>query len=102
MDKNYLMINKATNVVDNVISWSGDTNTWQPPSDYLLLVQETTPVMYWDEVVVEGVIVDWILKETVGCASIGFTWNGTACVTNEPKPDIPPPPAPTPDSNPTV
>lgn len=94
-EQNYLMINTTTNVVDNVITWDGNTNTWQPLPGYLMLLGDTTPAMYWNEVIVDGVVVDWAL-ETMGLGQVGFTWNGTACVTNQPKPAIPTPPTPAP------
>jgi hypothetical protein len=31
-------------------------------------------------------ITDWILVEEIGAGQINFTWNGTVCTTNEPKP----------------
>lgn len=87
--QNYLMVNESTNVVDNICIWDGNTETWQPPSGFLMLVQATTPAMVWDTVVVDGKIVDYVLKDEVGEGQIGFTWNGTVCVTNQPKPSIP-------------
>jgi hypothetical protein len=77
------------NVVDNVCVWNGDTNTWQPPEGYTMLVQATTPAMVWEAVIVDEKVTDWVLVEQIGQGQIGFTWNGTACVTNEPKPEIP-------------
>lgn len=81
--QNYLMINQSTNVVDNVCLWDGNPDTWQPPAGYLMLAQSTTMalVWFWD-----APIKDWVLVQRVGEAQIGFTWNGTECVTNEPKP----------------
>lgn len=87
--QNYLMINESTNVVDNISEWDGNPNTWQPPANTLMLVQATTPAMIWEAVIVDGKITDYVLAEQIGDADIGFTWNGTACVTNEPKPAIP-------------
>lgn len=79
------MINKATNIVDNVCVWDGDIQTWTPPENYLLLVQASTPSLVWS--LNEG-NTDWVLTEVLGQAGIGFTWNGTQCVTNEPKPEF--------------
>lgn len=84
--QNYLMINESTNVVDNVCFWDGDTNTWQPPSNTLMLIQATTPAIIW-ELNSEGT--DYVLVEVMGVADIGFIWNGTVCTTNQPKPTIP-------------
>ena len=87
--KQYLMIPTATNVVENTCMWDGDVNTWQPPTDTLMLVQADTLAMVWEPVIVDKVIVDWALIEQMGVSDIGFTWNGTVCTTNQPKPKIP-------------
>jgi len=89
MEQNYLMINPS-NVVDNVVTWDGNPDTWQPPSDYLMLVQATTPALVWVAVKVDNKITDYVLEEIVGQGGIGFTWNGTVLTTNQPKPPIPP------------
>lgn len=81
--QNYLMVNESINVVDNVCFWDGDPNTWQPPSGYLMLVQATTMAVVW---VFDKAIPDWVLSQQIGQGQIGFTWNGSECVTNEPKP----------------
>jgi hypothetical protein len=83
--QNYLMVN-LENVVDNVCVWDGNTNTWQPPQGYTMLVQETTPAMVWELNVDKT---DYVLTEQMGVAGIGFTWDGTVCTTNEPKPEVP-------------
>lgn len=85
MEQNYLMINESTNVVENITIWNGDTNTWQPPANTLMLVQATTPAMFW---VLNADKTDYVLQEQLGGAGIGFTWDGVACVTNESKPEI--------------
>ncbi len=77
------MINQSTNVVDNVCLWDGNPNTWQPPAGYLMLVQSTTMSLVW---MWDAPINDWVLVQRMDEAQIGFTWNGTECVTNEPKP----------------
>lgn len=84
----YLMIPTATNVVDNTCLWDGDVNTWQPPSDTLMLVQANTPAMVWEQVIVEKKVTDYILVEQIGVADVGFTWDGTVCITNQPKPEV--------------
>lgn len=84
--QNYLMVNPE-NVVDNLCVWDGDTATWQPPEGYTMLVQATTPAMVW---VANADKTDWILGEQSGAGAIGFTWDGTVVITNEPKPTIPP------------
>ena len=77
------MINESTNVVDNICLWDGDTSTWQPPAGHLMLVQATTMALVW---VWDAAITDWVLAQQLGQGQIGFTWNGTECVTNVPKP----------------
>lgn len=94
--QNYLMINKSTNIVDNETVWDGNTETWQPPSEYLMLVQSTTPAMLWDAVIEDGKWVDWALGEHIGEGGIGFTWDGSVLTTNEPKPEPPKPNPPIP------
>jgi hypothetical protein len=86
--QNYLMINETTNVVDNVCIWDGNPDTWQPPAGYLMLVQTTTMAVVWEYDIVNK---DWVLVQEIGQAQIGFTWNGTECITNEPKPAPPQP-----------
>ena len=85
MEQNYLMINPE-NVVDNVCVWNGDTNTWQPPEGYTMLVQAATPAMVWG---LNAEKTDYVLTEQIGAGSIGFTWDGTVCTTNELKPNPP-------------
>jgi hypothetical protein len=86
--QNYLMINESTNVVDNVCVWDGNPDTWQPPAGYLMLVQATTMAVVW---VWDNAIKDYVLSQQIGQGQIGFTWNGTECMTNEPKPEPPQP-----------
>ena len=87
VDQNYLVV--ENNVVTNVCVWDGDTSTWTPPADATMLVQDTTPAMVWQPIVVDKKITDYVLTEQVGSGAIGFTWDGTNCITNEPKPAIP-------------
>jgi hypothetical protein len=78
--KNYLMIQE--NVVTNVCFWDGDTNTWQPPIDATMLVQETTLTKIWE---LNSEKTEYVLTDSVGTADIGFTYDGTYCITNAPK-----------------
>ena len=78
---NYLMVQE--NVVTNTVLWDGNTETWQPPFDATMLILETTPTKVWDLVGIEYVLVD-----SIGNADIGFTYDGTYCTTNAPKPEI--------------
>jgi hypothetical protein len=81
--QNYLMVNESTNVVDNICVWDGDTNTWTPPSNTLMLIQETTPAMVWE---LSTDKTNYVLVEVLGAGEIGFTWNGTVLTTNQPQP----------------
>lgn len=83
-NQEYLMINESTNIVDNVCIWNGDVNTWQPPAGFLMLVLATTPAMVWE---LNTDKTDYVLTEKLGAAGVGFTWNGTVCITDDPKPD---------------
>lgn len=89
MNNQYLMINETTNIVENICVWDGNPNTWQPPSNTLMLLLLDTPAMIWQAVRANKKIIDYILVEAIGVAEVGYTWNGTACVTNQPKPEIP-------------
>lgn len=80
------MVSQATNVVENVCAWDGNPNTWQPPAGYLMLVQATTMAVVW---VWDSAIKDYVLGQQMGQGQIGFTWNGSECVTNAPKPKEP-------------
>ena len=84
MDQNYCMVNTETNICDNVCVWDGNPQTWTPPANYLMLVQETTPAKVWQltDSVYELVVV-------MGVGGIGFTWDGTYLITNEPQPAAP-------------
>ena len=82
--QNYLIIEE--NVVTNVCVWDGNTTTWTPPPGAIALTQATTPALIWQ---LNNDNTDYVLVEQLGVAQIGFTWNGTVCTTNEPKPAIP-------------
>jgi hypothetical protein len=84
--QNYLMINETTNIVENVIVWDGNPDTWGPPGGYLMLIQATTPSKVW---VLNTDKTDFVLTEVMGGGQIGFTWDGSICNTNQPKPVIP-------------
>jgi hypothetical protein len=89
--QNYLMV--EANVVTNIVLWDGNTESWNPPQDAIMLVQENTPVIDW---VWNVSLQDYELVEIPNeVASIGYTYNGNDCVTNEPKP-FPPEPIPEP------
>lgn len=84
--QNYILINKATNVVENIIVWDGDTKAWMPPEELLVLVNAQTPAIVWDLNVDKT---DYELVEKLGFAEKDFTWDGRACITNQEKPAKP-------------
>jgi len=84
--QNYLIV--KNNVVTNLCLWDGDINTWQPPTDAIMLVQATTPAMDWQPVYTNEKITDYELAQFIGAGHIGFTWNGAVLTTNLPKPTI--------------
>ena len=77
----YLQI--ENNVVTNIVMWDGDVNTWQPPADATMLIQATTPAMVW---VLGPDKQNYVLSEVIGAGQIGFTWDGSVVITNEPQP----------------
>lgn len=82
--QSYLIVNQATNVVDNVVMWDGNTNNWQPPANTIALVQATTPAIVWEFNLKTK---DWELVEKMGAGAIHYIWNGSVLTTNESKPD---------------
>jgi len=83
--QNYLMVNKSTNVVENICVWDGDTNKWQPPANTIMLIQSQIPAMLWE---INTDKTDYVLVEQMGVGAIGFTWDGAIVTTNKPKPII--------------
>ena len=89
MEQSYLVINLTINTIDNLVTWDGNTDTWQPPQNCICEVQATLVGYVWD--LLEGAT-EWTLEPKVGYCDIGFTWNplnGTG-ITNQPKPPLPP------------
>lgn len=84
--QNYCMVNETTNTCDNVTLWDGNPDTWAPPTDCLMLVQATTPAKLW---ALDSATQTYVLTEFVGLGGIGFTWDGTYLITNEPQPENP-------------
>ena len=80
--QNYLMIEE--NVVINVCVWDGNTQTWQPPANATMLIQATTPTKIWE---LNSEKTDYVLTDSIGNAGIGFTYDGSFCITNAPKPE---------------
>lgn len=85
--QNYLII--ESNVVTNCVVWDGNTDTWQPPTKSIQVIDATTIAMVWQPVLVDLKVTDWVLEEQLGAGGIGFIWNGTVLTTSEPKPPIP-------------
>ena len=83
MIQNYCMINEVTNTCDNVILWDGNPETWTAPENYLVLAQDTAPTKNWEWDSANQV---WIISIQEGQGQIGFTWDGTYLVTNQPQP----------------
>jgi hypothetical protein len=80
--QNYLII--EANFVTNVVSWDGNTQTWQPPQGSLTLIQATTPTKIWGLNTEET---EYFLVDSIGDASPGFTWDGSVATTGEPQPE---------------
>ena len=83
----YLQI--ENNVVTNIVMWDGNTDTWQPPANATMVVDENIPAWVWQAVYTDKKITDYVLIEIVGAGEIGFIWDGTVLTTNQPKPAIP-------------
>ena len=90
MEQAYLII--ENNVVDNVVLWDGNPQTWTPPSGSIQLVQSTTPAMIW-QLNTTATPPVYQLEQVIGVGDIGFTWNGTVLTTNQPQPIYTPPAA---------
>ena len=84
------MINESTNVVDNICVWDGNTNTWIPPANTLMLIQADIQALVWHAVVLDQKVIDYILVEELGQGQIGFIWDAITQIltTNQPKPKI--------------
>lgn len=83
--QNYCMVNEQTLVCENVVSWDGNPDTWIPPTGYLMLPQATTLAKTW---VWDNGTKTWVI-EVSGEGQIGFTWDGTYLITDEPMPEVP-------------
>ncbi len=71
------------NKVTNICVWDGNTDSWLPPSDATMLIQEETPTKVWG---LNQEETEYVLVDSVGNACIGFTYDGSVCITNEEKP----------------
>ena len=81
--QNYLVI--QSDIVTNCVVWDGNTQTWKPPVDATMLIQATTSAIIW---MLNSDKTDFVLQEVTGRGDIGFTWDGSICTTNMPKPEI--------------
>jgi hypothetical protein len=96
VEKTYLFVNTANNIVENAVVWDGNTETWQPPSGFIALDAEVTPSVEWEW---NADLNEWTPVDMVGTGSIGDSWDGQKF--NSPKPPPPPPPpAPVDPANP--
>jgi len=82
--QNYLII--ESNVVTNIVVWDGNTQDWTPPTDSIQLIQTDTNAMVWQ---LDAKTNTFVLTEVLGQVDIGFTWDGTVCITNQPQPPAP-------------
>jgi len=79
---NYLLINKQTNIVDNIIDWDGNTSTWRPPEEYEVVAQsEGRLEIIWDW---DKERQEWVELETFRGGDIGATWDGTKFINPKP------------------
>lgn len=85
--ENYLMVNKTNNVCENIVIWDGNTETWTPPSEYLMLQASETWADIW---VLNADKTEYQIASEKGAARIGFVWDGVKLKTNEPKPTVTP------------
>lgn len=82
-NKNYLII--ENNIVTNLVSWDGDTQTWQPPEGSVYLDTELTNAKLW---VANDTNSGFELSNVLGAGQIGFTYDPVEglLMTNDPKP----------------
>ena len=80
------------NVVTNICVWDGDVNSWQPPANAVMLLQETTISKVWS---LNEEQTEYVLVDSIGYADIGFTYDDSVCITNQEKPKNPEPKIPT-------
>lgn len=85
--RNYLMVNKTTNIVDNVCVWDGDSDSWEPPVTHTMLPQASTLAKVW---VYNTDTSEYVLEPVKGSGAIGHVLEGDVLVTNEPKPEYAP------------
>lgn len=81
-NQNYLIV--ENNVVVNVVVFDPDTQEWTPPPGSLMMPQAEMTAMVW---VIDVSVTPAVRKLTpvLGAASVGFTWDGSVFMTNEPE-----------------
>jgi hypothetical protein len=82
--QNYLEI--QDNIVINIIVWDGNPSTWTPPAESTMLIQAITPAIIWVNLNPINETPDWVKQEVIGAGNIGFTWDGSTLITNQPQP----------------
>lgn len=80
--KNYLMVNKSTNIVENICLWDGDIKTWNPTDAYIMLDQSSTSSVFWR---MNKDKTDYELVTMDGFGQIGFSWDGEKVITDQDK-----------------
>lgn len=83
MSKKYCMINKQTNVCDNIIEWDGNINHWTPPENYTMVLHSNTKSKTWK---LNKDFTQWVLTESFGNCEIGYIFDGEFYITNQPQP----------------
>jgi len=85
--ENYCMVDKDSNICENICVWDGNPDTWTPPSNYLMLAKATTLTKTW---VLNADSTEYILVNSIGDGDTGWTWDGTYLTTNLPQPTVEP------------
>jgi hypothetical protein len=77
----YLLINKTTNIVENVVEVADDS--WQPSDSFLAVPQDEVIGQVWG---FDSDVNDFVVSDVLGSATIGNTYDGSKCITHETKP----------------
>lgn len=80
----YLIVNDSDKVVENIVMWNGNPDSWTPPANTVQLIQSETIAKIWD---IDGD--QWVLVDQLGGGQIGFFWDSPYVITNEPMPEPP-------------
>lgn len=82
-NKDYLMINKSTNTVDNIFVWDGNKETWNVPDEYNVFLKEEVKAKIWSY---NDNIKDYEIVIKLGAGEIGYLFDGEFVKTNQEKP----------------